>query len=54
MVIVNTLAFDVETLEVRIIDEGLVDTYMKSINDWVFFKIKVSNQAIEIIFFKNK
>ena len=54
VVIVNAPAFDVETLEVRITDEGLVHTYMKSINDWLFLKIKVSNQAIEIIFFKNK
>ena len=43
MITVKTLAFDVETMEVRIIDDG----YVNSLDDWLILTIKVNNQAIE-------
>ena len=47
MITVETLAFDVEILQVRIIDKGLFLVYMNSFYDWLILTIKVSNQAIE-------
>ena len=47
MITVETPAFDVETLEVRIVDKGLFPVYMNSFYDWLILTIKVSNQAIE-------
>ena len=50
VVTTKTLAFDVETLEVRIIDEGLFPISMNSLDDWLIVTIKlikVNNQVIE-------
>ena len=43
VVTVMTLAFDVKTLMVRIIDEGLIHMYYSnSIHDWLIIAIKVN------------
>ena len=47
MVTAKTLAFDAETMEVRIIYEKLFSVYMNSLDDWLILTIKVNNQSIE-------
>ena len=47
MVTAKTLAFDAETMEVRIIYEKLFSVYMNSLDDWLILTIKVNSQSIE-------
>ena len=47
MVTAKTLAFDAETMEVRIIYEKLFSVYINSLDDWLILTIKVNNQSIE-------
>ena len=48
MITMKTLAFDVETLEVGMNDEGLFPVHMNSFDNWLVL-LNTSQQTIEII-----
>ena len=52
VITVETLAFNVEIRQVRIIDKALFYIYMNSLDEWLILTIEFNN--IEIILLKNE